>query len=238
MTQQPEVCRTARAAALDDAVTDMRATARWTIAASSAVGALLLGGAPIVAIGHLKGVLHIAFAYVGLAIAIAGVGWAIWQTSEALIPRIHTIAQLQDPDVAELRDFIAKDPSAFYGEFGQNPQDLRNAYIINDKAAARLAVMAAREQGEKMARILEHAYSDARANADLAYDLEGELTAFVHGWKVLAAVKRARTHTIVAAVVVVLGTFVFLVSSSGVSPTTSPSPAPTVKTTNVITNRL
>jgi hypothetical protein len=64
----------------------MRVTAKWIIGAAAAVGAVLLGGAPLAAIGKIHGIGSAAEALAGLVIGLAGVGWAIWHTAEALIP--------------------------------------------------------------------------------------------------------------------------------------------------------
>ena len=75
-----------------DSVGDMRAAAKWTLAAAGAVGAALIGGAPLVAVGQVHGVLHAVLAGLGLALALAGVGTAIWFTSKVLVPRLITPA--------------------------------------------------------------------------------------------------------------------------------------------------
>src|ERR687896_684094 len=110
MASQIPLEQSVRSSQIGEAVADLRSTARWTIAAAGAVGALLLGGAPIAAIGKINDLGDAISAYAGLAIALAGVGWAIWQTTEALIPRIATLAQLDDPDMASLREMIIREP--------------------------------------------------------------------------------------------------------------------------------
>lgn len=39
-------------------------------------------------------------AYAGLVVALGGVAWAIWQTGEAMMPRITTLADLHGADLA------------------------------------------------------------------------------------------------------------------------------------------
>lgn len=81
----------------DTAVDDMRSTAKWTLAVAGAVGAALISGGPLVAIGQVHGALHAVLAAVGLVVALGGVGLAIWRTSQVLSPRLMTPAQLPDP---------------------------------------------------------------------------------------------------------------------------------------------
>jgi hypothetical protein len=110
-----------------DAVDDMRTTAKWIIGAVAAVGAALLGGAPLAAAGRIHGFGHAAEAFCGLAIALAGVGWAIWHTTDALIPPVTTLTALETPQLAELRAQIAAEPSAFFGSFGGSPAQVQAA---------------------------------------------------------------------------------------------------------------
>jgi hypothetical protein len=78
-----------------DSVSDMRTAAKWMLAAAGAVGAALISGGPLVAVGQVHGVLHAALAGLGLAIALSGVGTAIWFTSKVLVPRLITPAVLK-----------------------------------------------------------------------------------------------------------------------------------------------
>jgi hypothetical protein len=163
-----------------DAVADLRATARWTIAAAAGVGALLLGGAPLTAVGRIDHAGDAVLAYAGLLVAMAGVGWAIWQTGEALMPRITTPADLDDPEPADLRATLARDPDAFYGPFEHGRDGLRNAVAHHGRVAANLAVKAAGEQDPVRSRLLGQALADARANTELAERLRRQLVEFIH----------------------------------------------------------
>jgi hypothetical protein len=193
----------------------MRTTARWTIAAAGGVGALLLGGAPLTAAGKITHGSDAVLAFAGLLIALSGVAWAIWQTGEALMPRVATIADLGDPDLGDLRATMARDASAFYGPFGHSGEDLRVAIAFHGTVAANLAVTAAAEADPVRSRLLAQALDDARANADLARCLQSRLVEFVHAWKVRTAVRRARRQTLAAAAVIALGAVLFLAATHG-----------------------
>ena len=203
-----------RSSHIRDAVADLRSTARWTIVAAGAVGALLLGGAPLTAIGEIDNIRDAILAYAGLIIALAGVSWAIWQTSEALLPRIATFAQLADPDMASLRAALALEPTAFYGPFGTSPGQLQDAAVMYETAAANLAAARAREPDEARVRVLDQAIDDARANAELARRLENNVLELIHAWKVRSAVRRARLHTFAATIVVAFGAVLYLTATS------------------------
>jgi hypothetical protein len=214
MPSHPVPVERDRTSQVGDAVADLRTTARWTVAAAAAVGALLLGGAPLTSIGKVDGIGAAISACAGLFVALAGVGWVIWHTTEALMPRIATTTQLDDPDMTSLREAIAQEPDAFYGPFGTTPQELRAAALLYDTAAANLAAALAREPDQTKSRVLEQALSDARANADLAHRLESSLLDIVHAWKVRSAVRRARLHTFTAATVIAIGAVLFLIATN------------------------
>ncbi|GLY84142.1 hypothetical protein [Actinoallomurus iriomotensis] len=209
-----------------DAVADMRATARWTIAAAAGVGALLLGGAPLTAIGKISGPGEAALAFAGLVVALGGVGWAIWQTGEALMPRIATLDDLDAPDLADLRATIARDPSVFYGPFGESREELREAVAFHGKVAAELAAIAAGETDPVRSRVLAQALEDARGNTASARRLQARLLEFVHAWKVRTAVRRARLHTLAAAAVIALGAVLFLGATHDSGDDRAAHPAP------------
>lgn len=209
------------------AVADMRATAKWTIGAVAAVGALLLGGGPLAAMGKINDMGDAAAAFGGLALALAGVGWVIWQTGEVLAPRLSTITELDRPSMAELRRRIAQDPTPFYGPFGEDPASLRAARVLHEKAVANLAAIRAREQDENRIRSIEQAFDDEQANAALARRLEHQLVDLVHAWQVHTALRRARVHTLAALAVVAFGAVLFLTATIDNPPEPSTKPTPT-----------
>jgi hypothetical protein len=208
------------------AVTDLRTTAKWTIAAFGAVGVLLLGGTPRAALSKINDTGDAVAAFTGMALGLVGVGWAVWHTSEAITPRITLLSHLHDPDAAALREAIAQDPGAFYGPFPPSPDQLRSARVLHETAAANLAAAAAREEGESRRRSLERAHADAESNAALAERLESRLLELIHASQVHAAVRRARLHTAAAAVVIAFGGVLILTATSDNKPE-KPSPGPT-----------
>ena len=86
------------------AVDDLRAAARLNLAAVGAVGAVLISGGPLVAIGHVHGFADAVIAGTGLLIALTGIALAIWQTSNVLAPRLTTTADLASSSLARLRE--------------------------------------------------------------------------------------------------------------------------------------
>jgi hypothetical protein len=197
-----------------DAVDDMRATAKWTIAAVAAVGAALLGGAPLAAVGKIHGLGAAVEAFAGLALGLVGVGWAIWYTTDALIPPITTLATLDTPQLADLRAQIAADPEAFYGPFGTSPAQLQAAVRRYDTAAAQLAVLLAAEPDATRQRVLAQGEADALANAAAASARLSWLLLLAHAWRVRDQLRAARVQTFAGAAVAALGAVLFVVSTS------------------------
>jgi hypothetical protein len=215
----------------DDAVADMRATAKWTIAAAAAVGALLLGGAPLAATNKIHGAGHVVLAAIGLTLALAAVAWIIRQISETLMPRVVSLSALDDPDLADLRRLIEVEPTTFFGDFGDTRTDLAAAALMHDRVVANTAYLLAREQDPARMRLLEQTLADARANSRSAHQLQRQLLEFVHAWKVRGAVRTARRHTLFAALVVLIGATVFL-ATTGTDNTGKLKPGPTPTHTN------
>jgi hypothetical protein len=86
------------------------------LAAAGAVGAVLISGGPLVAIGQVHGGLNIFLSVLGLVLAVGGVGLAIWFTSEVLVPRLMTPATFRAArELADLREIINAEPGEFFG---------------------------------------------------------------------------------------------------------------------------
>jgi hypothetical protein len=198
-----------------DAVDDMRATAKWIIGTAAAVGAALLGGAPLAAVGKIHGLGSAVEAFAGLALGLTGVGWAIWHTTDALIPPATTLAALETPPLADLRAQIAADPAEFFGPFGESVAQVQAAGRDYDTAAAKIAVMLAAEPDLDRQRILAQGQADALANAAHATARLRWLLSLAHAWRVRDQLRRARLHTFAGAAVAALGAVVFLVATSG-----------------------
>ena len=197
-----------------DAVDDMRSTAKWTIAAVAAVGAALIGGAPLAAVGKVHGLGSAIEAFGGLALGLAGVGWAIWHTTDALIPPTTTLAALQTPQLADLRAQIAADPGAFFGPFGTSTTQVKAAVQRYDTAAAQIAVMIAAETDATRQRVLAQGQADALANAAQASARLRWLLSLMHAYRVRDQLRTARLHTFAGAAVTALGAVLFIASTS------------------------
>ncbi|MGH3374729.1 MAG: hypothetical protein ACRDP6_08310 [Actinoallomurus sp.] len=210
-----------------DAVSDMRATAKWTIGAAAATGALLLGGAPLAAINKIHGGWHMALAATGLVLAFAAVAWIIRQTSEVLMPRVVSLSALDDPDLADLCSLIEAEPTTFFGGFGDSVADLATAALLHDTIAANTARLLARESDPTRIRILEQTLTDAHANAQSAHSLQRQLVEFVHAWKVASLVREARRQTLVAAFVILVGSSLFFTAANSAETPEKPRAVPT-----------
>lgn len=191
-----------------DAVADMRATAKWTVGAFAAVGALVLGGLPLALVSTIKDRGDAATVAVGMIVALFGVCWAIWHTAESLTPPITILVDLHDPQMRSLRQLISRDPAAFFGGFGTDEQHLHDALVWHCAVLDRLVQAVAAEQVSERRLIWERALTVARANVARAQRAQSQLLAFVHTWQVREALRRARRRTFVGAIVCTIGVFV------------------------------
>jgi len=193
-----------------DAVTDMRTTAKWIIGAMAAVGATLLGGAPLTAIGKIHGAGHIALAFVGLLVAIAGVGWAIWHTSDALMPPLTTLASLDTPQLAGLRAQLDANPRAFFGPFGASVRQLEAECRRWDAVAANTSKMMITEQDRTRQLTLAGGLADAQANAAHIRARLRYLLELAHAWRVRDQLRWARLQAFLGAGITALGAMLFV----------------------------
>jgi hypothetical protein len=214
------------------AVADMRAAAKWILAAAAAVGAVLLGGGPLTAAGKVHGPGGAALAYAGLVIGLAGVGWAIWHTADALIPPLTTPRSLEtEPALGELRDKVANDKEAFFGPFGASMSDLARELAFHRTVAGNLADALAAEQDPVRQKVLADKLGDARATVAAIRRRSIALAELVHAWQVRARLRRARLHAFAGAAVAAAGAVLFLAATSTATaapvPVQSPVPAVT-----------
>lgn len=188
-----------------DAVDDLRAAARWMIAAAGAVGAVLLSGGPLVAVGKVTGLGHALIAGAALVVALAGVGLAIWQTSRVLVPPVTTPATLRQDSTKELREIIDESPADFFGLAATSVEDLLRHRAI----AANLSQEVIAEGDPRRRAVLERHLRRAQANIARTDPYVRWLLAMAHVWQIQAALRRARWFSLVAVVLVAAGAVAF-----------------------------
>ena len=204
----------------------MRSTAKWILAAAAAVGAALLGGGPLTAVGKVHGAGGAALAYLGLAVGIGGVGWAIWYTAEALIPPLTTPLSLDtEPSLEDLRVRIAREPHAFYGPFGTSMAELHAELALHQSMARRLADALAVERDEARRRVMSEQLEQAQSAVAAARRRSLTLLELTHSWQVRAQLRRARLHALAGAALAAVGAVLFLAATS-TAVTGSPGPVP------------
>lgn len=189
-----------------DAVDDLRAAARWTIAAAGAVGAALIGGGPLVAVGKVHGVGNAIIAGVALVVALGGVSLAIWQTSLALVPPLTTPATLSQDSLSGLRKIIDGAPADFFGVVATGISDLLRHRLI----AVNLSRQIMAENDPARRAVLEGHLGRALANVARTDPYVRWLLATAHVWQMKAALRRARWSTFLGGVLVAVGTVALL----------------------------
>jgi len=188
-----------------EAVDDLRAAARWMIAAAGAVGAVLLSGGPLVAAGKVNGLGDAFIAGGALVLAMTGVGLAIWQTSEVLVPPVTTPGTLRQDSVRGLREIIDAAPVDFFGLVATSVDDLLRHRAI----AANIGRAIAAESDAQRRAVLEGHLRRAQVNMARTDPYVRWLLAMAHVWQIQTALRRARWYNMIAVVLVAVGAVAF-----------------------------
>lgn len=196
-------------------VADMRATARWITAAAAGVGALVLAGGPLVVVKDLDDAGDVVATAGGMLLAVVGVVWVVWRTSEVLSPRTSTLDDLGSPELDGLRKLIDRSPADFYGPHATDPAALRRERRLRLTVAARLEALLARESDPARVRVLTHEAAVARRNALLIQRLQQRLLAWIHAWQVRQSLVRARRDTLLASLLVLIGAVLYVTAPLG-----------------------
>jgi hypothetical protein len=208
-----------------DAVDDLRATAKWTIVAFGAVGAAMISGGPLVAIGTVHGSVHIVVAGLGLAAVLVGVAVAIWQTTKVLTPVITTPTTIEK--LTDLTALIDAHPEEFFGATATSVSDL----LLHRRAAVKLQRELAAETDANRIRVLTQNLHRAQANITRTDPYLRWLLALAHVWQIQAALRRARGWTLGGGLLVVAGAVAFLAVTASHGPTYVPVVTPQITST-------
>jgi hypothetical protein len=215
-----------------DAVDDLRTAAKWTLAAVGAVGAVLISGGPLIAVGEVHGVANALLAGLGLAISMSGVGLAIWFTSKVLEPRLTTPATLTEPLLAGLMQTIDREPAQFVGVAATSVAGLFKRQDDNQAIALDLARQAAVETVATRRAALQAQLRRVENNGARISAYVRLLLALAHVWRIQEDLRRSRWFTLAGGILVIVGAVVFFSATGSGAPTYVPvvtvSPAPTV----------
>ena len=212
-----------------DAVDDLRTAAKWTLAAAGAVGAALISGGPLVAVGQVHGLWHALLAGLGLVLALAGVGIAIWSTSKVLAPRLTTRKTVMSPGLASLRQDIEAEPDQFFGLAATSVAGLFKRQDDHREIAADLARQAAAKKNPQRRAVLEGQLRRVEGNATRVSAYVRRLLALAHVWQIQADLQRSRRCTLGGGLLVIAGAVLFFVAAGG--PTYVPVLTPQVTAT-------
>jgi len=194
-----------------DAVPELRAAARWMIAAFGAVGAALVGGGPLVAVGKVHGLGEALVAGGALLVALAGVCLAVWQVSRVLVPPITTAATLNTPAARGLRELVDASPADFFGSAATGVDDLlrHRAVAVN----IHRALTAETDPGRR--ELLRRHLDRAKANIARTDPFVRWLLAMAHVWQIRTTFHEARRWCVLAVALVATGSVAFLTVTGG-----------------------
>ena len=184
----------------------MRVAAKWTLAAAGAVGAALITGGPLVAVGQVHGVHHAIIAGLGLLAALVGVGLAIWSTTKVLAPRLTTPATLASPALKKFRKMVNADREQFFGAVAKDVAGLLRYQVI---AIRLMELHDAKKDDPRQQAMIAAKLPQVMRDAARADPFVRWLLTAAHAWLVEAALKRSRWWTLLGGVLVVAGAVLF-----------------------------
>jgi hypothetical protein len=196
----------------------MRTSAMWILGAIAAVGAALLGGGPLIAVGKIHSYDEAFSAFGGLALGLFGVGWAVWHVAEALIPPLTVPSSLDtEPRLEDLRKLIAREPSAYYGPFGASMADLGAKLAFHSAVAASIDEALETERDKPRRRGLRRHREGAEATVAAIELRMRYMLELAHAWRVRDELRRARRHAFAGGALAVVGALIFSVVTSGLT---------------------
>jgi hypothetical protein len=188
----------------------MRSTAKWIMGTAGLVGAALISGGPLLAVGQVHGLVHSFLAWLGLVIALGGVVLAIWFTCQVLMPRLTTPDTVrQSPDLASLRARIAAEPAEFMGFSATTLDGLFTLHGRLREQTAELTLRASREQDDAQRATLQADLARVRGNGEVVDGYVRWVLALGHAWLVRADLERSRAWTLAGGVIVAFGAVLF-----------------------------
>ncbi|GAA0442879.1 hypothetical protein ABZ951_26250 [Streptomyces sp. NPDC046215] len=189
-----------------EAVPELRAAARWMIAAYGTVGAALLGGGPLVAVGRVHGIGEACIAGGALLVALTGVIIAIWHVGRVLEPPVTTTATLKSPALRGLREAIDAEPAYYFGSAATSIEDLlrhrRIAVSIHRAALAEDDPQRRDQWRDNLHRV--------HANIARTDPLVRWLLATAHVYQIQSALRAARYWCLLGVALVAVGSVAFL----------------------------
>jgi hypothetical protein len=192
-----------------DAIPDMRATAKWTIASLGAVGAALVTVVPLSMLDRLHGTADLISVIIGFTLGTAGVAWAVWHTSEALTPPVTTLSDINDRSLAALRRRTESSPESFFGPFGTTTAELIHARRFHESVHTKLLDALGSESDPLRIAAWQRALDQAYDNVALAQSLQRQLLEFMHAWQV----RTARAQTMIGIAAIVIGLMLLMIAA-------------------------
>ena len=197
-----------------DSVDDLRSTARWMLAAIGGVGAILISGGPLVAIGQVHGTTHVLLGGVALLLVLAGVGLAIWHTSQVLVPPLTTPLTVLEDDrtMAKLREQLNVNAADYFGLVADSVEELLPRQTIAVRLAKQRAELS---PGDPLRAALEQEVRRVEADAARSAPYVRWVVANAHVRQIQARLCTARQWTFGGAVLVVGGAVLFFAVTGG-----------------------
>ncbi len=129
-------------AAWSGATASLRDVVKWVAASFGALGALLIGTAPLSGVGDLTLGWSILGPLVFGTLALLAVGWVVWYTTSLLTPNTVSLSDIaRHEDYADFRTQVAVEPLAYLGTLGE---DVATFFVNRDTENRALAELDAK----------------------------------------------------------------------------------------------
>ncbi len=187
------------------------------LAAEGTVGAVLISGGPLIAVGQVAGTGRAFLAGGGLALALLGVGVAIWFTGKVLSPRLTTTETVRSSALDGLRRMLEAQPAQFFGVVATSV----DALLLHQEIAVDLARKVGAEHDPIRRQMIRWQLRRAERNTARAAPYVRWVLALAHVWLIEKDLRRSRLAAMVGGLFVVVGAVLFFIAD-GNGPTYVP----------------
>jgi hypothetical protein len=192
------------------ATTQVRDTIKYVVAGFAAVGAILVGTAPLAGLGTVSGGWWLP-TLLGATIAVGGVIYAVWKSSDVLMPAVATLDDVGDPnatgEMANLRDKVLGGPDGLFRRWGGTVDNLRGKRELEYATLTSIRNYTAADETE--AKVIAQAETDTMDRLDQIAEIVDVAVAGAGYATVRDTALDRRKHIAVAAVLVALGVALF-----------------------------
>jgi hypothetical protein len=190
----------------------LRDVVKWTATSFGALGALLVGTAPLSGVAKLQPTLQsylLAAAFASLA--LAGVAYVIWKSTSLLAPSMVALTDVRSNSrYAGVRTLVASEPEAFLGTWGRDVETFLDNRAQEYRLLAEVDKMIVREANEADVRKLRELRAKLIARVESLGRVSQRLLAVAQFSELSTSFNDARPKLFGGAAAVIVGTAGYL----------------------------